>query len=372
LIRPSPVARACLSLFAALAACCLAGWPSASRAQSDPAGAVRLLDRWCTAGQADSCTRLAILLSPGGGLPQDVPRTVAVLERGCALEAAEACYRLAIIREESEPPLRDMREAAVLFERGCSLHHGASCAAAGDFLARGSAGNVDRRAADARRREACDLGTSFSCFAIGEGNSRAEALARESRLLERLWTSCQGNEIAACLSLATRGPVPPASDGADRFSQARAKACDLGALASCETRSQLLAAEGIAPDAPPASLELLQRACESGTGALCLPLALLATDPADRAQRVRLGCDTGSAQACLLLPVTPETASDRIGAVTLLAEDCDRRDLPACLVLAHAYRDGLGGLSRSPERTALLLQRACEPGPWTPSCRMPQ
>lgn len=140
----------------------------------DCAQARRLLERACTIGQghAPACTDLASLLHSGAaGVRKDELAAIAILDRACAGKEPSACSFLGLIYTEGlgvPYKLPYQRVGAGFYRKACELGHLGACWHLGLLLRSGTVVEKDLVAAHKLFERACKAGESYACTDAGQ------------------------------------------------------------------------------------------------------------------------------------------------------------------------------------------------------------
>jgi TPR repeat protein len=170
------------------------------------AEAGRAFLRACDLGADAGCANFAIhqlFHDPNGTLPASLSER---LDRGCASNDGRACYLEGFALEVGRGPARDPASALEHYLRGCAAHWTDACSAAGKLALRGDAGAPDPVGAAASFRSACDDAEPKSCVQLAllykSGRVPAPAQPRPEDLLQR---ACDLGLADACRAIESIG-----------------------------------------------------------------------------------------------------------------------------------------------------------------------
>ncbi len=142
----------------------------------------------CTAGDAESCYRLARMHSQGNGIPVDEARAEQLFKRACDAGNGNGCNGLAFhfLEEDGERPWRDPAQAAALFDKGCRLGSAKACTNGGWQVQYERGVKLDGDKARWLYQRGCDeLGSNLACYNLGlmyeDGRGVERSLDRASR-----------------------------------------------------------------------------------------------------------------------------------------------------------------------------------------------
>jgi TPR repeat protein len=97
--------------------------------------AVTLLDKACSGGDDESCTKLAAFYFCGVGVAQRADKSIAHSTRACDLGSAKACANTAVLLMRGGPGVPPNPERAIaLLEKACAAGNAPACGNLGGLL----------------------------------------------------------------------------------------------------------------------------------------------------------------------------------------------------------------------------------------------
>lgn len=338
----------------------------------NPAAAVPLFERACSAGNGRGCARLAALHEHGQGAPKSPATAAALYGKACDAGYVGGCAGLARMHERGEGVVRDASRAKTLYDRAVALEI-AAC---------------DRRDGEACRR----LSAIYRQGAFGLQKDPARARMFQSRACDidraacRSWdapgnvggmesyTKCLAGDASACFDVGNSYLAYYEWRPGDfvRAAYFFLKGCDAGDPQLCVTVGEMYAeGKGFARD-PVKALELYHRACDKNDKTSgCFEAARLLERgrgiPRDATRAAALyerSCDAngfGCPELAGLLQRGEGVAKDPARAFALYERSCANRDPDACYQLGLAYRDGIG-VARDPAAARKRFLETCRSG----------
>jgi TPR repeat protein len=245
-----------------------------------------LYTRGCSFQDGGSCAQIGYALLGGEFALTAEGQWYDWLDRACKLDDWDGCYYLATRSvAQSEEALR---WAAPLLDKACGKGHNLSCATYATWLASGTQVRKDCDAVKRIAARPCYENHADACAALGWcGHAQDHAFGKSVKRTSEdlLHEACQVGSAFACYHLAARlaGIEQP---------KAEALAAAVKQVTTDESR-------------PPKLAVVLGRACDRGSEAGCLALALVWIDERTQAHQhsgldlLRRLCDAGNGRACL-------------------------------------------------------------------------
>ncbi|MCC6622566.1 MAG: caspase family protein [Deltaproteobacteria bacterium] len=218
----------------------LAGHIAMGRLTGGPAAAVKLWEKGCRTGDAESCFEAGTAFEQGTGVKPDPRRAAELHGQGCDGGYRPACGSLGGLVLEGSGVARDLDLAAALGAHGCDAGDPRSCTVLGSVLLVGSTKlAVDRERALTLFKGACERDYADACFGVGLVLYNNDDISDSNPEEARTWLErgCKGDSGLACDLL---GTLVDEGKGGDmdmrRAKQLFGKACKLGVAEACEKK----------------------------------------------------------------------------------------------------------------------------------------
>jgi hypothetical protein len=316
-----------------------------------------IFERDCARGTARSCYGLAWLLETGHGTKQDVARAKELYISACDAGVPDACGSMGSLLERGRGA--DASGAAALYEKACNAGSAEDCANLANLLHEGTLLPKDLGRAASLFDKACAGGVAVGCLNLatvtfrGEGTAPAQAAALT--LYEK---ACTLGEAAGCSIVQAFARIHPA-----------VAACEAGDAKKCSEVGGAFNLGGTVPSDEAVATTYYAKACELGAAASCTFVGRLLHDRSHAGKKARdyysRGCELGDAEGCSRLALGPDALPGGEQTLPLLVKACDESDAQACAEMGRRHDTG-DGVPHDPVRAVYYRARACEkkPGRW--------
>lgn len=356
----------------------------------------------CDGGDQAGCTALAKAFLYGAGKPQSRNVAELLLREGCTAGEAEACHELGMLLVSLRKP-ETVYFGVDAFDRACQLGQLDACDGYAGLIEQNmwAGTRVDPVAAAALREATCARGGTAACTTLATRQFEAEDdPATQQAGKAQLDVLCSRGAAGACSVLITKlqqaaeWGAPPNAELRDLFG----RGCRAGSADACAGLGRAVFAESAGPpEGRSAALALFRRACDlsiyqcdeerdigmasqlaaactAGDQAQCAALGQLYADPQSvlhqpLAALPLLGgaCDAGIVSACgtaadaLLIEkakLVPLNADDFAAAIRWRLSACEAESA-YCLILGSDLIEG-EQLPADRAQGYALVSRACE------------
>jgi TPR repeat protein len=226
----------------------------------------------------------------------------------CQAGEAPSCTALAIVHEFALETTANTTYAARLLDQACAMRDGAACNDLGVMHGKGLGFPVDVDKAETLYQVACDYGQIVGCENLTRsrawGSTPPDSVARAAEVVENACLSA--SDARACESLGwmrERGSAVPRDEAAALVLFKRA--CDAGAVGACEQLGRALLQGAGGPQDDKAAARLFRRACDDARSDGCVDLATMycmgrgvPRDPARSTALLQQTCNAGDPVAC--------------------------------------------------------------------------
>lgn len=236
----------------------------------DEAEAARLFQLACDQRFGDGCASLGLMQLVGRGVKRDTAQARALLARGCEAGAPSGCANLGRLMVRDTGSRRDIGVAVGLLTKACDAADALGCAELGALHRSGDGVRPDPVHARALFERSCRDAATVGCTGLGQLHADGVGTPRNDSIAKTLFTRGCTDDAAACVQLgrfAEEGRAGPVDyqmaarqyrsacqrrDGegcyrlsllyetgagafrdAERATQARQQACDLGYRKAC-------------------------------------------------------------------------------------------------------------------------------------------
>jgi uncharacterized protein len=207
---------------------------------ANTAYATRLLDQACALRDGAACNDLGVMHAKGLGFPVDVARGETLYQVACDYGQIVGCENLTRSRAWGSDAPEFVARAAAVVENAClSASDPRACESLGWMRERGSAVPRDETAAVGLFKRACDAGAVGACEQLGRAYMQGAGVGEDDKAAARLFRrACDDARSDGCMDLATlycmgRG-VPR---DAARSTALLRQTCSAGDPAACRARS---------------------------------------------------------------------------------------------------------------------------------------
>jgi uncharacterized protein len=296
----------------------------------------------CKAGNAMSCTKLALMVAKGDGAPRSPSSAPPLAMKACQAGAAAGCTLLGQFLNEGLGVTRDPKKAAQLWAKACDDGDADGCSAVGTQLLTGTGIPRDTKLAAQALSKGCKGGSHGACSDLGLLALGGQGFNKELPFAASLFKkACDGDNSTGCSNYAYMqefGQGVPKDER--RAVLGYAKACKLDD-ASCTWMAAMLhlGKGGVTKDESKAA-KLYKLSCDKGNVVAC---AIVKTflDPSARLDKDGLNayvnvwkatCSEGIARDCSGLGVLAMSVGQKDEGNKLVARGCKLGDDWGCLV----------------------------------------
>ncbi len=311
----------------------------------DMARSYRFATQACDAGDPYGCMFVGRHHQDGLGADFDPAQAVAMYERACTANVGVACYNLSSMYVGGHGVEPD-------FARGEA--YGKRATAAWQAACKGDQPRWCTNAA----------------FALGGDGAPSAAIEREQLGLDR--RACDAHVLVGCTELARLqqklGTLTPAAYVAELE-----RLCDAGEPSGCTLAGATLTTGKVVAADVARGLALLTRGCDHGDVLGCVSLGMelglgerVAKDEVAAERYLAMACDRASGLACFTLADVHRRHDDWAGAVGFGKRACWMGHAEACFLVAIAYHGGHGVVASEAEAVS-WSKMSCRGG-FAPAC----
>lgn len=209
---------------------------NASDAKSSIDASLKVLERKCNNGDAESCWELADMYDEGEKIARDYAKAAEYATKACDLGHARACVRIGYMYENGQGVKQDYIKARELYQKSCDGGDYGGCSNLGVLYDDGQ--GVKQNYAKAREyyQKACDGGNARGCANLGilyhNGIGVKQNYAKAKEFYQK---ACDGEIANGCsnLSFLYKNGQGVRQDYT-KAKEFAGKACDLGEQRGCD------------------------------------------------------------------------------------------------------------------------------------------
>jgi len=165
----------------------------------DLARSAELLSKGCEGGVAASCTELGESYSAGYGVTKDSAREAAYYARGCDGGSGRGCFMLGIDYKYGSGVEKDLARMQGLFAKSCLAGYADGCVELGSAFDHGEGVQVDHSLAAAAYARACSIEAIHGCYMLGLKYRDGEGVEQDAEKARQLFSrGCSAGDQRAC------------------------------------------------------------------------------------------------------------------------------------------------------------------------------
>jgi TPR repeat protein len=165
----------------------------------DPISELKFYGAGCDNGDYEACGALGRLYFIGGAVQRDLDQASKFDQEACNGGDLTGCSQLGILYVRGEGVAHDPKKGIALFQKACDGNDPAGCSALGKYYATGDVVPKDAKKAVAADQKACDAGHASSCTRLGDLYRTGDGVNQNTYIAKQLYQKgCLAGDGKAC------------------------------------------------------------------------------------------------------------------------------------------------------------------------------